>query len=91
MRLETQIQIPDTLFVQEIDDEMVILDTASEEYFGLDTMGAVMWQELQKSGSLQQVYDVISAAYEVDTVRLENDIIAFAEVLLDAGLLKIKS
>lgn len=88
MRLSDTITIADTVFAQEIDDEMVILDTISEEYFGLDEMAAVIWQHLSQSGSLQNVYDAMVEVYEVDAAALEKDICRFVQELADAGLVK---
>ena len=89
MTLQDTITIPDTLFAQEVDEEMVILDTVSEEYFGLDEMAAVIWQHLSASGSLQKVHDEMSEVYEVDAKQLEQDICRFVQELVDAGLVSI--
>ncbi len=88
MRLTDTIIIPDTVFAQEVDQEMVILDTASEEYFGLDATGAVTWQYLNENGSLQQVFDTMFEKYEVDAKQLEADICRFTQELFDAGLVQ---
>ena len=88
MTLNTNIMIADTVFAQEVDDEMVILDTASEEYFGLDATGAVIWQYLSKTGSLLQVYNTMREAYEVDDKKLEVDICRFVQELVDANLIQ---
>ena len=91
MTLNDSVKIGSTLFVQQVDNEIVILDTKSEEYFGLDAMGAVMWEELSQSGSLQKVFDVVSETYEVDDSQLEADIIRFVVSLADAGLVQVES
>jgi len=91
MTLHTDIMIADTVFAQEVDDEMVILDTASEEYFGLDEMGAVIWRHLSAACSLQKVYDVMREEYEVDERQLEADICRFVQELVDAGLVQKKA
>ena len=90
MTLSDNITIADTVFAQEVDDEMVILDTVTEEYFGLDEMAAVIWQHLSESGSLQKVHDEMYEAYEVDALQLEKDICSFVQQLADAGLVQIQ-
>lgn len=32
-------QIPQTVFIQEIDDEIILLDTITQEYFSLNEVG----------------------------------------------------
>ena len=89
MTLEDNIMIDDTVFAQEVDHEMVILDTRSEQYFGLDEMGAVIWKHLSESGALQKVYEMMLEQYEVDEVQLEADICRFTQELVDEGLVKL--
>ncbi len=91
MTLQETITIPDILFTQVVDDEMVILDPDSEAYFGLDETGAVIWQYLSESGSLKKVYESMLEVYEVDSKELEADICRFVQELLDAGLVKVAS
>ena len=35
-------QIPQTVFIQEIDDEIILLDTITQEYFSLNEVGKKM-------------------------------------------------
>ncbi len=91
MNLNQKIVISDQVFAQEVDDEMVLLDMASENYFGLDETGSAIWQVLSKSGSLHATYDALFEAYDVEPEELENDIIVFVQKLLDAGLVEVIS
>ena len=90
MTLQETITIPDTLFAQEVDEEIVILDTTSQEYFGLDEVGAVIWQHLSEHGSLHKAYNAMREEYEVDDEQLEADICRFVQELVDADLVQKK-
>ena len=74
-----------------VDDEMVILNTESGEYFGLDEMGALMWQHFSQDDSIQETFDRISDIYEVESAQLQNDIFTFIQKLENAGLIQIKA
>ena len=89
MTLQDTIIIPDTLFAQVVDEEIVILDTVSQEYFGLDETGAVIWQYLSEHGALQKTYEAMQEQYEVDDKQLETDICRFVQELVDAGLVEV--
>lgn len=91
MTLDNTITIKDTIFTQVVDEEMVILDPDSGAYFGLDETGAVIWQHLSESGSLQEVYDAMYAIYDVDSEQLEADICRFVQELVDAQLVEVAS
>jgi hypothetical protein len=89
MTLHDNITIPETVFVQEIDGETVLLDTVNEESLGLDETAAVIWHYLSESGSLSKAHDEINKEYEVDAVQLERDICHFVQELVDAGLVQL--
>ena len=88
--LDTQISIPEAIYTQEVDDETILLDVESGKYFGLDPVGTRMWQLLRQHGLLRTVYETILAEYEVTPERLETDLIALAEKMVEKGLAEIK-
>ena len=79
---------PEVLF-QEVSGEIVLLDLASESYFGLDEIGARIWTLLNEEKSVRQIVEVLLEEYEVDRARLEGDVNELLENLLEAGLIKI--
>ena len=91
MTLDDKLIVADTVFAQMVDDEMVLLDTESGEYFGLDGTGAVIWQHMGENESLREVYEAMLEMYDVKPEQLENDIITFVQKLLDAGLVQLQA
>lgn len=89
MDLNQKITFADTVFAQEVDDEMVILDMESENYFGLDEVGTSIWQAMQEHGTLQEVFDALLEQYEVEPDVLEKDLSDFVEKLLESGLVEV--
>lgn len=79
---------PDVLF-QEVSGEIVLLDLASESYFGLDEIGARIWTLLNEEKAVGQIVEVLLDEYEVDRARLEADVNDLLENLLEAGLIKM--
>ncbi len=90
MDLNKKITFADTIFAQEVDDEMVLLDMNSENYFGLDEVGTAIWQAMEKDKSLQEVLDSLLQEYEVESDVLEKDLIRFVNQLLDNQLIEVK-
>ena len=91
MDLNQRITFADTVFAQEVDDEMVILDMESENYFGLDEVGTSIWQAMQEYGTLQEVFDALLEQYDVEPEILEKDLSDFVEKLLESGLVEVKA
>ena len=91
INLDTRIQIPEDIYTQEIDDETILLDIQSGKYFGLDPVGTRMWQLLRQHGALRPVYEIVLSEYEVAPERLETDLLALTETMIEKGLAKIQT
>ena len=89
MNFTEKITIPSTVFVQTVDDEMVILDMQSENYFGLDAMGTEMWQTLVENNTLENLKNVMLKTYDVEENILKHDIEVFIAELLKNKLISI--
>lgn len=70
-------------------DEAVLLDLASEQYFGLNAVGVRVWQLLAENPSMESVFRVVSAEYDVAPAQLERDVLALLKQLSDAGLVSL--
>ncbi len=90
MDLNKKVTFADTVFAQEVDDEMVLLDMNSENYFGLDEVGTAIWQAMQEKENLKEVFEVLLEQYEVEEDILKNDLITFVEKLEESGLVKVE-
>jgi len=90
MSLSRKVIFPDTVFAQEVDGEMVLLDMNSENYFGLDTVGTDIWQAIQEKETLQDVFEVLMDKYEVEEEVLKKDLLSFVEKLEKNGLIEVK-
>jgi chromosome condensin MukBEF MukE localization factor len=82
-----KILVSDQVLFQEVGGETVLLDLASEQYFGLDEVGTRVWQLLNKGQSLDEIVNALVAEYEVERERLEADVRALLDSLREAGLI----
>ena len=85
---QTATRSDDVLF-QEVGGEAVLLDLASEQYFGLDPVGTRIWQLLEKAPALQAVADTLHTEFEVEPSRMESDLLAIIDKLAAAGLVRL--
>lgn len=79
---------PEVLF-QEVSGEMVLLDLASESYFGLDAVGARIWGLLESGATVGETLDTLMQEYEVERETLEADVGELLDRLLEAGLIRV--
>lgn len=82
-RLSTHVRL------QQTGDEAVLLDLASEFYFGLDTVGVQVWRLLEQDPDVQRAFDILLREYDVPPDTLEHDLLNLLGTLADAGLVSI--
>lgn len=75
----------ENILIRELEGESVLLNLATESYFGLDDVGTRMWMVLTTSGSVQEAYELLLDEYEVAPDALRNDLAAFVEELASEG------
>ena len=86
MNLSDKVAIPTQVMARTVGDETVILDLASGTYYGLDPVGARMWQLMADGQTLAAICDTMLDEYEVAREALEGDILRLTEELHVKGL-----
>ena len=89
MNINSRVILSENIFAQEVDGEMVLMDMESEDYFGLDTIGASFWQVLQEEETLQKTLDHLLDLYDTEESVLKKDLIEFVEKLVTNGLASV--
>ena len=87
MNLSDKVTIPAQVMARQVGEETVILDLASGTYFGLDPVGARVWQLMGEGKTLSEICDTMLDEYEVTRAALERDVIELAQKLSAQGLI----
>jgi Coenzyme PQQ synthesis protein D (PqqD) len=59
----------------EVEGESVILNLADGVYYGLDGVGARVWELLRQPRTLEELCDAVTAEYEVDADMARHDLL----------------
>lgn len=70
--------------------EAAILNMKSGVYYGLDPIGAQIWNLIQKPHRVAEISEVVVRDYEVEPERCERDVIALLQSLLAEGLIEVQ-
>jgi hypothetical protein len=70
-------------------DEAVILNLRDATYYGLNALGARIWNLVQKPTTLREIKQQLLAEYEVQPQVLDKDVRAFLQRLAQAGLIEV--
>jgi Coenzyme PQQ synthesis protein D (PqqD) len=85
-----RLTVPAHVMVRQLGDECVMLDMASGYYFGLDPVGARIWQLLSETSSFAEIVERLAQEYEVTPEQAESDLVRFVEELKANGLLSVE-
>ncbi len=87
----TAVELGDSVIFQTLHDEVVLLNLNNHEYYGLNSVGAEVWQLLLKHGGLAATVEAVKNIYAVDENTARRDVEALVNELLASGLLKKSS
>lgn len=89
MNLTDKVTVPEQVMARQVGEETVILDLASGTYFGLDPVGARIWQLFTEGRTLAEVCATMLAEYEVTQEDIECDVLRLAEELRAKQLISV--
>jgi hypothetical protein len=71
--------------------DAAIVNLKNGVYYGLDPVGARIWNLIREPVTFAEVRDTLIRDYDVEPVRLESAIHDFLKQLADQGLIEIQS
>ena len=89
MNIKSKITLSKNVFAQEIDEETIILDSVTQEYFSINEIGKVIWSLIEEKKNLEEIKAEMLDMYEVPQEQLEKDVLNFLQALEQKGLIKI--
>lgn len=78
-----------SVFARTFDGEVVLLDLAKGEYFGLDEVGSRIWDAVVRGAVPADIAQEIAAVYEVDAARVLADTLRLVGELESRGLIVV--
>ncbi|MBN8225425.1 MAG: PqqD family protein [Xanthomonadales bacterium] len=87
--LAQRVHPSDDVLMQEVGDEVVLLDLASERYFGLDPVGTRIWALMADGAELAGVHAALCTEFEAEPDRIQDDLLELVRQLSAAGLVRI--
>jgi hypothetical protein len=91
VNLNLKVRVPSQVMARQVGLETVILNLESGTYYGLDVVGARIWQLLVEGRTLSQVCESMHDEYEVEQVTLERDVQTLVNALLENRLVALES
>ena len=87
--LDDEVRVPERVEFSRIEDQIALVNVDTGVYFGLDEIGACMWERLCEHRRLRAVADSMESEFDVEPDRLRADLLRLVRELVDKGLLEI--
>jgi coenzyme PQQ synthesis protein D (PqqD) len=74
----------------QLDAETVVLHYDKGLYFGLNEVGTLIWNQVQRPRKVQEIRDAILREYEVSNEQCERDLFTLLRQLSEEGLVEVR-
>jgi hypothetical protein len=89
LTLESALRIPAHVSFSVIGEDAFLLNTRTNKYYGLQQVGARLWQLLTEGKSLPEAHQALLGEYDVAAGQLELDLLELLEDMQKNGLVEI--
>ena len=72
-----------------LQDEAVVLHLGKGVYYGLNAVGATVWNALQEPKTVEQLVRIVTTEFKVQTAECERDLLELLARLQEAGLIEV--
>jgi hypothetical protein len=90
LSLQTTVMVTSQQVSCPLGDESAILNMKNSVYYGVNPVGATVWNLLKEAKTVGQIRDAILNEYEVDALRCEKDLFALLEEMRSEGLIEVR-
>ena len=73
----------------DLDGEAAVLNLATGIYYGLDKVGATIWQHIQTPSPVTSLCDALVTQYDVDAETAKSDLMNFLDEMMNEGLVEL--
>src|SRR3989475_1731544 len=83
LTMASQVRIPDSIAVHDLQGELLLLNPATGVCVSLDPMGTRMWELIQDHHTLHEVLDALLHEYDVTEAQCAHDLLSFVARMLE--------
>ena len=89
MKLQSTVRLSPDQVSSNLNGEAAILNLKTGVYFGLDPVGAAIWNLMAQPTTVESIRSAMLARYEVDATRCESDLFEQLSKLREHGLIEV--
>lgn len=87
--LETVVKSSNNVISTEMDGEAVLMHVPTGTYYGLNSVGAVIWKQMTEPVVVDRICNVIAEEFDVDHEVCTGDVLNVLKEFGNAGLVEV--
>lgn len=87
--VQSTVTVAPGLTAAHLGDEAVLLDANSGRYYGLNELGARIFDLAKNTASVEEIKEALLQEYKVEAARLEADLLAFLREMEQKKLIHV--
>ena len=87
--LSSRVQAVENVNFREVHGEVVLLNLKTGFYYGLNSLGARIWQLIQENQSLGTILSLLLEEYEVPKEQCSRDLFSLVSLMRQKGLVEV--
>lgn len=89
LTLAAKLRIPETVIFTTVEQDAILLNTHTSQYFALEEVGARLWELVSANQGLREAYQTLLEEYDVTPAKLETDLLELLDHLKEHGLVDV--
>ena len=89
LTIDSQLRIPPYVTSSFVDEDAVLLNTRTNQYFALEEVSSRVWTLLKDGTGLREVVQTLRVEYTVPPEELEQDVLELVRQLMENGLVEV--
>jgi hypothetical protein len=90
LNLDCIVQRDPDVLAAEVDQDVVMVSIANGFYYGVSDVARGIWEAIEGPKKIFDLVDDLTATYNVDRSKCEEETLLFLDDLLTEGLLQVK-
>ena len=89
LTLDSNLTIPAHVTSTLVDEDVVLLNTRTNQYFALQDVSSRLWNLLKEEKGLRDACQILQVEYVVKISELEQDVLDLIHELMENGLVEL--
>lgn len=89
LTLDSLLRIPPHVTTSFVNDDAVLLNTRTNQYFAMQAVSSRLWQLLKDGKGLRETCQILESEFEAEPAQVEKDALDLVRDLMENGLVEL--